>query len=170
MMMKKILAVVVVLCLVFVGVVMAGPPQLGSQVEFQKFVIGSQHNDQTGVLSVTDISWKEGTALSYFTVVNFNKSTLKIEESMMNIAKTTVTDQCLSDNQKEAAIKSREIVSAYCLLQQMQNSIVGIAETNTHVLSLQSRLTRPQNKADAYFKPNFHVAEKSPPAAKVLLC
>jgi hypothetical protein len=168
--MKKILAVVVVLCVVF-GVAVAGPPRLESQAQFQKFVIGSQHNDQTGVLSVTDVSWKEGTALSATTAVNFNESTLISEKlTTMNIAKTTVTDQCISENQKEAAIKSREIVSGYCQLQQMQNSSsLGIAEVNPDILSVQTGLTRLQNKADP-FKPNFHFAEKSPPAVKVLLC
>lgn len=159
--MKRILAVVVVLCLVFVGVAMAGPPRLESQVEFQKFVIGSQQSDQTGVLSVTDVSWKEGTALSVSTAVNFNESTLISALTTMNIA-ATVTDQYISENQKEAAIKSREIVSACCQLQQMQSSFVEIA------LSAETRLTRLQNKADP-FRPVFYLAQKSPPAA-VLLC
>jgi hypothetical protein len=89
--MKKILAVVVVLCMVFVGVVMAGPPRLESQVEFQKFVIGSQHNDQIGALFVTDILWKEGTALSVFTAVNFNESTLISGLTTTKIATTGIT-------------------------------------------------------------------------------
>jgi len=167
--MKKILAVVVVLCMVFVGVVMAGPPRLESQVEFQKFVIGSQHNDQIGALFVTDILWKEGTALSVFTAVNFNESTLISGLTTTNIATTGIT-QCLLGDQKEVAIQSQEIVSGCCPLQQMQNStLIETAVTNSNV-SMRIRLPAPLYKADAYFKPVFHIAQKSLPATNILLC
>jgi hypothetical protein len=81
-MMKKIFAVIVLCCVVSVG--FAGPPQVGvDQLQFKSAVVVSVIEVRSEIL-LTDLSWKEGTALSAITAVNF-EATSRIEESMINV-------------------------------------------------------------------------------------